>query len=179
MARSTLAILLLTLVSCGTVPVPTDTGPAAEDCGPPIGERCASFPIPAIPDGWVGFGTGCGLGFRAPPGLTRIPGRGIDSCVFEYEGASCSVRGEAGQYSGALRELEKAEGSRVGQASVNGVQAKIVTARLEREALPFVAAAHFPEPGFSGSVDFVLACATAAAREQLLPVLGTILFVRF
>ena len=151
-------------------------------CGPPIGPDCPTFELPEAPPSWVVHETLCRFSFRGPDDLERTDVMGLDSCVDQLDNASCTFAPGSGGFSSGLTDIEE-DGSDVvvGHSSIAGLDAKLLTASVAGEPRGFLAGVHFPHPPFEDasfgvSADLVIHCATAADRDAMLPVLGTVQF---
>jgi hypothetical protein len=157
-------------------------GEPGKPCGPPIGPDCPGFEIPAAPATWVEHPTACSLSFRGPDDLMDLDVMGTDSCVDEFENASCTVDAGSGAFSSGLTDLEDGnEEVVVGRATIDGVEAKVVTAVVSGNTRPYVAGAHFPHPplamgNFGVSADVVISCTSREERDAMLSALGTVRF---
>jgi hypothetical protein len=155
-------------------------GDASSDCGPPIGPLCPPFELPDAPAGWVEYPTECRFSFRGPDDLIDLDVQGIDSCVDEFANDACTFQVGSGGFSSGLADFEEAEEYVVGQAAIQGYDAKLVTAVTQGDAPSYFAAAHFPQPPFATgpgvTADFLIRCSTREQRDAMLPSLGTIRF---
>ena len=130
---------------------------------------------PSEPSGWVRVESACGYGFHAPADLMKRTVAGIDSCVDQWASASCVYSGDYGAFSSPLTEFEDSPGYAQTQESIDGREAKLVTAVSDDR---FVAGVNFPQVHQGSDIRLTLVgmCEDEAGQDDAVRVLKSITF---
>lgn len=138
-----------------------------------------SFRLPAAPSEWQVVESSCGYTFHAPGDLRQVPAEPIDSCVELFETDDCRLISDVGRYAPDLDVYASEAEHRSSTVLVAGRAATVVELRLAeaRDGRAYVAALHVSgiDPD-SPEIELSLwtACTSAAARDALEAIFGTI-----
>ncbi len=130
------------------------------------------------PDAWTEYSTTCGFTFRGPADLAEVQVAPGDSCVAEFETASCRLLADYGGYSNDLSGLSDMPDYAAQSTIIDGRDATLVTVTQLDNPRPHLAAVHFPEveqkPG--NMLTVWISCDDGEARDALGRSINTIRF---
>lgn len=142
-----------------------------------------SLRLPAAPSDWPRVESSCGYSFRAPRDLRAVPVEPVDSCVELFATDHCRLTSDVGRYAPDLDVYVSEAEHRSSTVLVAGRVATVVEFRLAeaRDGRAYMAAFHVSgiDPD-SPEIELSLwtACTSAAARDELEAIFGTIEIVR-
>jgi hypothetical protein len=128
-----------------------------------------------IPSDWVRIDSPCGYSFEAPPDVREEPVQGIDSCVDQYLTEACHYNGGYGAFPTSYEEYESYPDYTRSQLEIDGLEAMVISARVEEEmARPYFAAIDFVPDSMDLYLGMYAYCRDEAGQSEAKLVFQTI-----